>query len=148
MNPVDTTTLLNRLIVTSKDGELALRAAAMESHHADVKEALFDYSAFFRDAAVELQSMARKYGQHPREIGTFANTLHRTWMHVRARAVGRDEHVILDDIESDEALADQLYGDAPNWDLPDDVRTLLARQGQEAFRHHQRIRELKEHLPA
>lgn len=56
MSNLDTITLLNRLIVTTKNGEAALRAAASEVHHAELQESLEEYSRFFADAARELQA--------------------------------------------------------------------------------------------
>lgn len=143
MNPVDTVTLLNRLIVSSKDGERALRAAAMEAYHEDLRESLLAYSKFFGDAATELQGAVRKHGGHPAEIGTFDNTLHRTWMHLKAVALGRNEDELIEDVESDESLADALYDDALHWDMPPDVHALLERQANVAHSLHQKIRDFR-----
>ena len=147
MNTVDTVTILNRLIVTSKNGESALASAADEAWHEELKQSLSEYSSFFGRAALELQEEVRKIGGRPRELGTFGNTLHRTWMHVRAKASGRNEHVILDEIEQDEAEADDLYADAiRNWDTPPEVHAMLERQAQEARRRHEQIHELRARL--
>lgn len=145
MNPIDTVTLLNRLIVSSKDGERAMRAAAVEAHHEDLRQSLLEYSKFFGDAAVELQDAVRRQGGHPAEIGTFDNTLHRTWMHLKALALGRDEDEIIDDVERDESLADALYDDALHWDMPSDVHALLERQAHTAHDLHERIRGFRHH---
>lgn len=147
MNTVDTVTILNRLIVTSKNGESALRSAADEAWHEELKQSLSEYSQFFGQAARELQEEVRKMGGHPRGLGTFGNTLHRTWMHVRAKAMGQDEGVILDEVEQDESEADYMYADAiRNWDTPPDVHALLERQAAEARRRHDAIHELRARL--
>lgn len=148
MNQVDTLTLLNRLIVTSKNGESALRAAADEAFHEDLRQSLMDYSRFFGEAAHELQDAVRKLGGHPKEIGTFDNTLHRTWMHIKAKALGRDESVILDSVEEDEATADLMFADALTWDTPPDVHALLERQAEGAHQRHIHIREMRGRLVA
>src|ERR1700758_948362 len=77
MSDLDTITLLNRLIVTSKNGEAALRAAASEAHHDELKRSLMEYSLFFHDAAQEMQDTVKQLGGHPKGIGTFGNTVHR-----------------------------------------------------------------------
>lgn len=146
MNPVDTITLLNRLIVTSKNGESALRAAADEAFHEDLRKSLLDYSRFFGETAHELQDAVRKLGGHPKEIGTFDNTLHRTWMHIKAKALGRDESVILDSVEEDEETADQMFADALTWDTPADVHALLERKADAAHQRHLSIREMRGRL--
>lgn len=148
MNPVDTLTLLNRLIVTAKNCESALRAAADEAYHEDLKESLMEYSLFFGETAHELQDAVRKCGGHPKEIGTFENTLHRTWLHIKAKALGRDEAVILDSVEEDEATADLVFADALNWDTPPEIHALLERQAAGAHRRHRTILQMRERLAA
>jgi uncharacterized protein (TIGR02284 family) len=147
MNTVDTVTILNRLIVTSKNGESALRSAADEAWHEELKQSLSEYASFFGKAALELQEEVRKIGGRPRGLGTFGNTLHRTWMHIRAKSSGQNEEVILDEVERDESEADALYDDAiRNWDTPPEVHALLERQAQEARRRHEAIHQLRARL--
>ena len=147
MNTVDTVTILNRLIITSKNGESALRSAADEAWHEELKQSLSEYASFFGKAAGELQEEVRKIGGRPRGLGTFDNTLHRTWMHIRAKASGRREDMILDDVEQDETEADLLFADAiEHWDTPPEVRAMLERQAGEARRRHEAIHELRARL--
>jgi uncharacterized protein (TIGR02284 family) len=148
MNPIDTQTLLNRLIVMAKDGEAALTAAADEAYHEELKTALADYARFFRESATELQEQVRALGGEPKGRGSFDNTLHRTWLHLKSMVFGHDERVILDEVEAEESLADQLYAEAPQWDLPAEVRQIIGRQAAEARRRHLQIRRLREALPA
>lgn len=146
MNTVDTITLLNRLIITSKNGESALRAAADEAWHDELKATLLEYSHFFAEAASELQEAVRQVGGQPRELGTFDNTLHRTWMHIKAKALGRDESVILDEVERDEATADELYAEAMLWETPPEVHALIERQAEGARQRHEALRTLRQQL--
>lgn len=146
MSTLDTITLLNRLIVTSKDGEAALRAAAGEAHHQDVRDALTEYSRFFADTARELQDAVKKLGGKPQGSGTFDNTLHRTWMHIKANAYGRDEGVILDEVEADERNADTVFADALTWDTPPEIHALLERQYEGVRNRHEAIGALRERI--
>lgn len=147
MNPVDTVTILNRLIATTKNGESALRAAADEAWHEELRQSLTDYSRFFAESARELQDAVRKVGGHPRGLGTFGNTVHRAWLHIHSKMLGRDEDAILDDVERDESEADLVYADAlHDWDVPPEVHDLIERQAQEARRRHDEIRALRERL--
>ena len=148
MNPIDTQTLLNRLIVMAKDGEAALRAAADEAYHEELKTALTDYAGFFHDAASELQEQVRTVGGEPKGRGSFENTLHRTWLHLKSMAFGHNERLILDEVEAEESLADTLYAEAPLWDLPEEVRRIIDRQAAEARQRHAQIRQLRETLAA
>ncbi|MFA5938063.1 MAG: PA2169 family four-helix-bundle protein [Sinimarinibacterium sp.] len=146
MSTVDTISMLNRLIVTEKNGEACLRAAAEEAHHDKLRNALAEYSQFFGSSAQDLQDVVRGLGGHPREAGSIANTIHRTWMHIKATALGRDERVILDDVERDENEAETLLADAVDWDTPPSVHALLERQYETACRHHRVINQLRTRL--
>ncbi|WP_029919440.1 PA2169 family four-helix-bundle protein [Nevskia soli] len=147
MNDLDTITLLNRLIVTSRNGESALRAAASEAHHAELKQSLQEYSLFFAEAVREMQDTVHKLGGHPKGLGTFDNTLHRTFMHLRALVEGRDEGAILDSVESDEREADICFDDAVNhWDTSPEVHAMLERQRDGARQRHQAIRAMRGRL--
>lgn len=145
MNTVDTIEMLNKLIVMSKNSERGLCAAAEEAHHAELKSALFDYARFFGDAAGELQQAVRGLGGQPKEIGTFGHTVHRTWMHLKATALGRDEQLILDEAERDEDEAEYRLASAVHEDTPPAVHALLERQYAQAQRHHEQIREWRSH---
>lgn len=146
MSALDTITLLNRLIVTTKNGEAALRAAASEVYHAELQESLEEYSRYFADAARELQAAVEALGGRPNGTGSFDNTLHRTWLHIKANAYGRDEAVILDAVEADEQEADARYSDALTWSTPSDIHALLERQYQGSQQRHDQIRQLRQQL--
>lgn len=144
MNTVDTIELLNNLIVTSKNGERGLCAAAEEAHHKDLKQSLFDYARFFGETANELQQAVRDLGGKPKEIGSFAHTVHRTLMHLRVTALGRDENLILDEAEGDEDDIEARLSIAVAEDTPPAIHALLERQYHEAQRHHREIREWRQ----
>ena len=147
MSDLDTITLLNRLIVTSKNGEEALRAAASEAHHAELRQSLVEYSHFFADAAHEMQEMVQKLGGHPKGIGTFGNTLHRWVLHMRALIAGRNEAMILDTVESDEREADARFEDAvSHWETSPEVHAMLERRRDEARQRHEAIRSIRQRL--
>lgn len=138
--------LLNHLIVTAKNGASSLRAAGDEAHHAELKRSLYEYSQFYASSAAELQEAVRKLGGTPKEIGTFGNTLHRTWMHLKLTALGRDEDELLNEVETEEEEVERRYGEAVHETLQDEadpeMRKLIERQFQTALRHHERIADM------
>lgn len=147
MHELDAITLLNRLIVTSKNSEHALRAAAEEAHHAELKQSLLEYSRFFADAAHEMQEAVTRLGGHPAGHGTFGNTVHRFYLHLKANATGRDEGVILDTVERDEADAEARFEEAViHWETPPEIHAMLERQFEGARRRHDAIRQMRERL--
>jgi uncharacterized protein (TIGR02284 family) len=133
MSDLDTITLLNRLIVTSKNSEAALRAAADEVYHAELHESLAEYSRFFADTASELQAI-------------IDNTLHRTWLHIRSSISGRNEALILDTVEMDEQEADARFDDALTWDIPPDIHALLERRAEGSHERHEQLRQIRQQI--
>lgn len=146
MNNLDTITMLNRLIVISKDGESSLRAAAEEAYHPALKQSLMSYSRFFGEAAHELQGAVQDLGGAPKALGTFGNTLHRTWLHLRSVAQGHNEDVLLDEIAEDERIAAESLARAVREDTPPQVHELLERHYEGVLKHYGEIREIREKL--
>lgn len=146
MNNLDTITLLNRLIVVSKDGESSLRAAAEEAYHPLLKNSLMSYSRFFAEAASELQHAVEDLGGAPRALGTFGNTLHRTWLHLRSSAQGHNEDVILDEIADDERAVAESLARAVKEPTPPAIHELLERQYEGVLKHYGEIREIRDRL--
>ncbi len=146
MNNLDTITMLNRLIVVSKDGESSLRAAAEEAYHPMLKDSLMSYSRFFGEAASELQRAVENLGGAPKALGTFGNTLHRTWLHLRSSAQGHNEDVLLDEIADDERAVAEGLARAVREATPPAVHALLERQYEGVLKHYGEIREIREKL--
>lgn len=146
MNNLDTITMLNRLIVVSKDGESSLRAAAEEAYHPTLKASLMSYSRFFGEAASELQKAVADLGGAPKALGTFGNTLHRTWLHLRSVAQGHNEDVLLDEISGDERNVAESLARAVREVTPPQVHEMLERQYEGVLRHYGEIREIREKL--
>lgn len=146
MNDLDTITMLNRLIVVSKDGESSLRAAAEEAYHPDLKASLMSYSRFFGHAAAELQHAVTDLGGAPRALGTFGNTLHRTWLHLRSVAQGHNEDVLLEEIEDDERRVAETLARAVREETPPAVHDLLERQYEGVLKHYGELREIRDKL--
>lgn len=146
MNNLDTITMLNRLIVVSKDGESSLRAAAEEAYHPALKDSLMSYSRFFGEAASELQKAVTDLGGAPKALGTFGNTLHRTWLHLRSVAQGHNEDVLLEEISDDERLVAESLARAVREDTSPEVHDLLERQYEGVLKHYCELRDIREKL--
>jgi len=146
MNKIDTITMLNRLILVSKDGESSLRAAAEEAYHPELKSSLMSYSRFFGEAAHELQHAVQDLGGAPRALGTFGNTLHRTWMHLRSVAQGHDEDVLLEEVAEDERAVAESLARAVREETTPEVHALLERQYEGVLKHYGEIRDIREKL--
>lgn len=147
MTQTDTVYLLNQLIVTAKDEEQTLRAAAEEAHHRDLKTALYEDAAFFARTAEDLKAAVCRLGGEPRELGSFDNTLHRTWMHLKSTAFGRDEEMLLEMLDEDETRAEQAFAAAAaREDADPEIHALLERQYAGARQRHEELRHWRQQL--
>lgn len=146
MNPTDTINLLNQLIVTAKNGEQTLRAAAEEAFHPELKRTLFDDSAFFSHAAEELQAAVRRLGGEPREVASFDNALHRTWLHLKATAFGRDELMLIDMLDADETETEYRFAEAAREDTEPEIHALLERHYAGTRQRHHELRDWRRQL--
>lgn len=138
--------LLNHLIVTAKDGAGSLRAAGDEAYHPILKQSLYEFAQFYLRSAEELQAAVRELGGAPREIGSFGNTLHRTWLHLKLTALGRDETVLLQDLARDEEELERRFSAAALEDSDPKTRRLIEGQYQTALRYHARLDRLQRQL--
>jgi len=144
MTDLDTITAFNELIETSKDGERSFRAAAEEAYHPELKNFLNDCALDCARAATELQSAVRALGGKPEEIGTTGATVRRSWMHLKALALGRDETIILDECERFEGDAEARYEHALGVEMPTEMHALVQRQYDGMVQHHNELRSLRQ----
>lgn len=140
MTNLDSITLLNNLIVTAKDAEGSFRAASEEVHDPELKQSLKEYSRYVGDAAHELALVVQRLGGTPHELNTFGNALHRTWMHLKSTALGRDEREILKDWSRDEQEVEGDFQRAVREEAPAEIHGLLERHYRGILERRDRVR--------
>ena len=96
---------LNHLIETCRDGERGFRYAANHVKTADVKELFLEVAGQRERFADELIPYAQRLGGHEDGEGTFAASLHRSWMGIRDAIAGHDEKAIIREVERGESAA-------------------------------------------
>ena len=145
-----TTSILNDLIETLKDGQEGFRAAATEVEADQLKKLFGEYSLQRSKFAGELQAMAHSLGeQEPETTGSVAAKLHRGWMNLKSALTSKDAHAILAECERGEDSAVAEYKKALEADgLPADVQETLRAQFIEVKAAHDRIRDLRDSLAA
>jgi uncharacterized protein (TIGR02284 family) len=130
---------LNHLIEICRDGERGFRYAANHVAAREAKELFLEVAGQRERFADELIPYAQRLGGHEEGDGTFAASLHRTWMGIRDAIAGHDDTAIIREVERGERAALTAYRDAINGMLPPDARDLIERQYEAVRRSHGRV---------
>lgn len=143
-----TTSTLNNLIETLKDGQEGFRAASADIESSDLKSLFSEYSLQRSKFVGELQALARELGESdPADSGSIAGAVHRGWIDLKAALVSKDEHAVLAECERGEDVAVTAYRKAlENEDLPSHVRATIQKQAAEIKATHDHVRNLRDSL--
>ena len=144
----NTTSILNDLIETLKDGQEGFRAAAADVESPELKTLFSEYSLQRSKFAGELQALAHSLGEkEPATSGSVAASLHRGWINLKAALTSKDEHAILAECERGEDSAVAEYKKAiATGSLPADVRETIQTQSFSVKAAHDHIRDLCDSL--
>ena len=145
---INTTSILNDLIETLKDGHEGFRAAAGDVQSSDLKTLFLEWSLQRGRFVGELQALAQSLGESdPEDSGSVAGAVHRGWINLKAALTSKDDHAILAECERGEDVAVARYEKAINEEgLPANVRTTLSAQFVEVKAAHDRVRNLRDSL--
>ena len=146
----NTTSILNELIETLKDGQEGYRAAAADVESSNLKSLFSEYSLQRSKFAGELQALAHSLGEeNPETSGSVAGAIHRGWIDLKAALSSKDEHAILAECERGEDSAVAAYKDAlEEKELPSNVIETLRAQAADVKAAHDRVRNLRDSLAA
>jgi uncharacterized protein (TIGR02284 family) len=133
---------LNHLIETCRDGERGFRYAANHVRNPTVKDLFLAVADEREQFAGELIPYAQRLGGHEEGEGSFAASLHRSWMGIRDAISRHDETAIITEAERGERAAVTAYEDAINGMLPPEARDVIERQFEAVRRSHSRVHEL------
>lgn len=136
--------LLNVLIETSNDRELAFVKAADEVQHASVNDALLESAGLYSRDARELQDLVVKLGGKPEGGGSVSGALHRGWVSLKSAVGHRTEHAILADCEKGHDVAQKRFHAVLEEDLPAEINAVVLRLYEAVARDHDRIRALRD----
>ncbi len=146
----NTTSVLNDLIETLKDGEEGFRAAAEDVQSGELKKLFGEYSRQRSQFAAELQTLAQAEGENdPETSGSVAGALHRGWIDLKAALTTKNDHAILAECERGEDSAVAAYRKAlADGGLPSHVTATLQTQSTAVQAAHDRVRNLRDSLAA
>jgi uncharacterized protein (TIGR02284 family) len=139
--------VLNELIETCRNGQKGFEACARHARAPELKSVFSTHAAECARAAEELETQVRSLGGTPEQGGTAAGALHRGWLALRS-LTGLDDHALLQECERGEDLALRRYRRALETQMPQEVRSLVARQAEGAQRNHDQVRALRDRYPA
>jgi uncharacterized protein (TIGR02284 family) len=144
-----TTSTLNDLIETLKDGQEGFKTAAEGVKDASIRSIFTEYSNQRAQYAGQLQELVRSLGDaNPADSSSVAATLHRGWINIKSAVTGKDDHSILEEAERGEDVAKQAYTDALATDLPPNVRSIVQTQAEGVKEAHDKVRDLRNALAA
>lgn len=91
----------------------------------------------------ELQQIVNFNGEDPQEDGSFAATVHRAWIDVRAALNGGDASVILNEAERGEDAIKEMYEEMLKETAGSAVNDVLTRQYTKVKAGHDKVRDLR-----
>ena len=139
----ETSSTLNQLIQTCKDGEQGFEAAAQAVTDPNLRHLFESYSQQRSEFAAELELEVRRIAKDPAQAGHLAAALHRGWMELKTAVSGRDEGVIIAECERGEDLAVKAYQKALAAPLSNDLRAVVERQFIKIQEAHDQVRSLE-----
>ena len=133
---------LNHLIETCRDGERGFRFAANHIRSSDAKALFLEVAGEREKFADELIPYAQRLGGHEEGEGSFAGSLHRSWMGIKDAISGHNDAAIIREAERGERAALSAYEDAIQGMLPPTARDVIERQCEAVRRSHGRVHSL------
>jgi uncharacterized protein (TIGR02284 family) len=140
----ETTSLLNDLIQTLRDGQEGFKQAAEAVKDPQLKSLFTEYSQQRLRFATALQSQVQSLGQETETSSSAAGALHRGWINLKSAVTGGDDHAILAECERGEDSAVEEYKKALDDDLSPSLYELVSRQYTDIKAAHDRIRNLRD----
>ena len=140
-----TTSILNNLIETSKDGEKGFRTSADNAKDPELKELFRKRADDCARGASELQSLVARLGEKPEDSGSIAGAIHRGWVNIKTSVTADDDLAILEEVERGEDVAKASYRKAlDSGDLSPDARSIVQKQYDGVLRNHDQVRALRD----
>ena len=141
---IETTSVLDDLIQTLKDGQEGFKQASEAVRDPQLKSLFTEYSQQRSRFATDLQGQVRNLGKKPETDSSAAGALHRGWINLKSVVTGGDDHAILSECERGEDSAVEEYKKALDDDLSQPLYDLVSRQYTDIKAAHDRIRNLRD----
>ena len=134
---------LNELLVRNYDAEKGYKNAAEEVDNHTLKQFFERMSRERSEFAKELKMEISRFGETPKDSGSFKGLMHRNWMDLKSMFSSNDEEAILEEvIRGEEKSLDTYYDILKERDLPDSTDKLVFNQKRAI---QSTIKSVKEH---
>jgi uncharacterized protein (TIGR02284 family) len=140
----ETSSVLNDLIETLRDGQEGFKQAAEAVRDPQLKSLFVEYSQQRLRFATALQSQVQSLGKEPETSSSAAGALHRGWINLKSAVTGGDDYAILAECERGEDSAVEEYRKALDDDLSPSLYELVSRQYTDIKAAHDRIRTFRD----
>jgi uncharacterized protein (TIGR02284 family) len=140
----ETSSLLNDLIETLRDGQEGFKQAAEAVRDPQLKSLFIEYSQQRARFATDLQNQVQGRGNEPETRTSAIGAVHRGWINLKSTLTGGDDHAILAECERGEDSAVEEYKKALDNDLSPSLNELVSRQYTDIKASHDRIRNLRD----
>jgi uncharacterized protein (TIGR02284 family) len=135
---------IEKLIDQCRDGQKIYADAAQHIHDGDLKERFLGYSRERARFAAELEAALEQHGEwQTTRQGSVKGMVERTAFDLK-RALGGNDHAVLQALEHYEDHARQAYQEALDERLPDDVCGLIRTQAQAVYAAHHYMKMLRD----
>jgi uncharacterized protein (TIGR02284 family) len=139
----ETSSTLNQLIQTCRDGENGYASAAISVEEPSLQRLFQSYSQQRTEFAAELELEVRRLARDPVQTGHASAALHRSWLDIKAGIVGRSDGQGIHECGRQEETALGIYERALDSPLPNDLRLIVERQFTQIKEAHDQIRSLE-----
>lgn len=140
----ETSSVLNDLIETLKDGQKGFKQAAESVKDPQLKSLFVEYSQQRSRFASALQGQVQTLGKEPETSSSTAGALHRGWINLKSAVTRGDDHAILAECERGEDSAVEEYKKALDDGLSQSLYELVSSQYTDIKAAHDRIRNLRD----
>jgi uncharacterized protein (TIGR02284 family) len=147
MQTNNVTAVLEDLVETLEDGKKGFESSAerLESDgHGSMATLMRRFSQQRDQFSAELRTLASTRGEPIDESGSVGGALHRGWLTLADALTGSDPKAVLSAAEQGEDHAVAEYDSALEKELPQDVRTVIARQAEDIRLAHDEVRDLRD----
>jgi len=120
---------LNELLIKNYDAEKGYLNAA-ENVESSTLKIFFKRRASERsEFAKEIRTEILRYGEEPKDSGSFKGTLHRNWMSLKSLFSTNDEEAILEEaIRGEEASLEEYEDILKDRNMPPTIDSMLSKQ--------------------
>ena len=147
MAKIDTTiSILNNLIISSKEDEQGFARSAEDVQDLRIKEFFIRRSQKAAICVAELQDLVDSLGGMPADAATMSSRLHWKWMDLKNVISCNDKLAVLNKVELEENKALNAYRQAAEKHLPSFIREVIVRQLDIVQDNYYEVVKLKNNL--